>query len=277
MKTELFQNTKNSFENISVKNLVCRHNVCAPDWGETNCIYAYNKFYYFLEGEGTLILNGDEFHPEPGELYLIPSNTVHTYFQNPEKPFLKYWCHFNIILNQGKKLTYCKETTKCKIPKATIVPIFEKLVNTDTSNDPLDVLVEKASLLEILKIFLENFDLDKILPSGTDDLENKINSYIKQNISSNITLNELANIVHLHPNYFIKYFKKHFSITPIEYVNSMKLQMATQILTNDPNKNINNVAYEVGFNDYRYFSRLFKKKYGITPLEYKKKSDPKIS
>lgn len=120
-----------------------------------------------------------------------------------------------------------------------------------------------------MKLFLEKIDLTKILPTNTNDFANKMNAYIKQHIHSEICLTELADLVHLHPNYFIKYFKRHFSVTPIEYVNSIRLQIASKLLTYEAHQSIQSIAYEAGFNDYRYFSRLFKKKYGVSPSQYK--------
>ncbi len=98
------QITKSLFEGIMIKNLICRLNICAPDWGETDCIYGYHKFYYFLEGEGTIIIQGDEYHPQPGELFLILANTRHSYYHNPRKPVYKYWCHFDVAMKEGQKL-----------------------------------------------------------------------------------------------------------------------------------------------------------------------------
>lgn len=259
----------NIFENISVKSLISRVNVCAPDWGEENCVYAYNKFYYFLEGQCTLILNGDTFIPKPEELFLIPAYTPHTYYQNPDHPIMKYWTHFNLIFHQEQqKLVYHKETVKCTIPKHQIIPVFAALAQTNLSTNPLDTLTEKSALLEILRIFLDNVNLDKILPINKDHFMSKMDHYIKQHLHSEISLNELADLVHLHPNYFIKYFKKHFSVTPIEYVNAIRLQTATHLLRNQSDRSIQRIAHDVGFNDYRYFSRIFKKKYGVSPSQY---------
>lgn len=260
----------NYFENVMINNLISRFNVCEINWGEQDCVYAYNKLYYFIEGEATLILNGDVFTPEPEELFLIPANTPHTYYHNADKPVLKYWSHFNLILDQEKKLNYHKETVRCKIPKDQIIPLFEALIETEMSNHPLDVLSEKIALLEILKIFLTQVDLTKILPTQSNEFSNIINAYIRENLHSGISINKLANLVHLHPNYFIKVFKKHFSVTPMEYVNAMRLQLASKLLTYESAKSIQTIANEAGFNDYRYFSRIFKKKYGVSPSQYKK-------
>lgn len=259
----------NRFEHVIVQNVMSRYNVCAHDWGETDCVYAFNKFYYFIEGEGTLIIEGDVFTPQPEELFLIPANTKHTYFHNPDRPVLKYWSHFHLVLDQEQKLLYHPETVKCTIPKGLIVPTFEALVQTDPSANPLDALTEKTTLLHILKLFLERVNLATILPRNTDDISCKIIAYIRSHLQNEITLVELANLIHLHPNYFIKYFKKRFNVTPIEYVNTLRLQMAAKSLTQDPDQSIQRIAEEVGFNDYRYFSRLFKKKYGVSPSQFR--------
>jgi AraC-like DNA-binding protein/mannose-6-phosphate isomerase-like protein (cupin superfamily) len=260
---------KNSFENIYVKNLICHVNYCAPDWGETDCSYGYNKFYYFIEGEGTIIIEGDEYRPEPEELFLIPADTRHTYFHNPEKPVCKYWCHFDLRLNEGRKLVYSKKGVKCRIPKKKIVPVFEKLIASFNSGDPCDALAEKSALLDLLRIFMSNIDYADILSENTDDFIVTVNEYIMKNIRSAITLQDLAEIVHLHPNYFIQYFKKHFNVSPIEHVNIQRLEKAAQLLVRHPEKTVGETAMEVGFKDYRYFSRIFRKRYGITPSAYK--------
>ena len=260
---------KNPFENISIKNLISLVNVCAPDWGETKCIYGYNKFYYFLDGESTIIIEGDEYHPEPGDLFLISADTKHTYFHNPNKPVYKYWCHFDLLLNDGQKLRYSKTGVRCKVSREEIVPAFKKLVDAYLSRSPLDTLVEKSALLELLRIFMSKIDYKSILPVNSDDFVNRINDYVIRNIRNNISLKDLAEVIHLHPNYFTQYFKKHFKNSPIVHVNLMRLDRAAQLLIHDPDKSVAEVSEVVGFNDYRYFSRLFKKRYGITPSAYK--------
>ena len=265
----MLRNNKNIFENMSVKNLICRINVCTPDWGETDCIYGYNKFYYFLAGDGTMIIEGDKYHPEAGELFLIPADTRHTYFHNPQNPVYKFWCHFDLSLNEGRKLVYSKNGVRCKVPKDVLVPVFEKLADSELSKNPLDILAERSALLELLRIFMGKVDYTSILPAGEDDFVTSINEYITSNLCSTITLKHLAEIIHLHPNYFTQYFKKHFNVSPIEHVNILRLERVCQLLVQNPGKSIGEVASEAGFKDYRYFARLFRRRYGITPSAYK--------
>jgi AraC-like DNA-binding protein len=91
-----------------------------------------------------------------------------------------------------------------------------------------------------------------------------------RNIRSTITLQDLAGIVHLHPNYFIQYFRKRLNVSPIEHLNILRLEKAAQLLIRYPECTVAEIAMEVGFRDYRYFSRIFRKRYGITPSAYKK-------
>lgn len=261
---------RNIFENISVKSLISHVNYCAPDWGETDCSYGYNKFYYFIEGDATLIIEGDEYKPEPEELFLIPADSRHTYFHDPARPVYKYWCHFDLRLDRGRKLAYSRDGAKCRIPRRKIVPVFEKLINSCSSSDQLDTLAEKAALLEILRLFLSGVDYVGILPDSMDDFIVTVNEYIMRNIRSTITLQDLAGIVHLHPNYFIQYFRKRLNVSPIEHLNILRLEKAAQLLIRYPECTVAEIAMEVGFRDYRYFSRIFRKRYGITPSAYKK-------
>jgi AraC-like DNA-binding protein len=66
-------------------------------------------------------------------------------------------------------------------------------------------------------------------------------------------------------------FKKIKAITGysiVDFVNLHKLRKAAKRLASDPQLNISDVAFEVGFNDPKYFSRVFRKVYGLSPSEY---------
>lgn len=252
-----------------MKCLLRGFNVCAPEWGETDCVYGYYKFYYFQDGEATISIHGDTYYPKPGELFMIPANTKHTYRHNPLKPVLKYWCHFDLTFIGEQKIVYNKETLKCLPPKEVVTPLFHRLINLDPSSSLADILSEKAILIELFKIFLEHINPQKLMPENSDNFMSVINDYVFHNLQRVITLKDMADIVHLHPNYFIQYFKRYFSVSPMEYVNAVRLEKATLLFSGEPDLSIEQVAYSVGFKDYRYFGRAFKKRYGMTPSAYK--------
>ena len=266
---EMRLSDKSVLETISMKCLLKGFNVCAPEWGETNCIYGFYKFYYFLSGEATLIIHGDTYHPKPGELYMIPADTKHTYLHNPLNPVLKYWCHFDLNFCGEQKIAYSRETLFCTPPSDVLTPLFHRLVDLNTSANSLDILLEKSILIELFKIFLEYINPQKLMPQNPEHFVSKVNDYILRNMQTAISLKDMADLVHLHPNYFIQFFKRYFFVSPVEYVNAVRLEKATQLLLNEPDLTIEQVAFQVGYNDYRYFGRAFKKRYGMTPSAYK--------
>lgn len=70
-------------------------------------------------------------------------------------------------------------------------------------------------------------------------------------------------------SYLWKLFKKYFEMTPTEYINSMKLEYAYEIIT-DTDRSLGEIATLAGFNSYSYFYREFMKKYNISPKELRK-------
>lgn len=92
--------------------------------------------------------------------------------------------------------------------------------------------------------------------------------YIEENFHKNITIKELANNVSLSPSYFLKVFKKNANTTPTEYIISIRLSHAKQLLT-ESNLTIAQIAEMCGFNDASYFSYYFRRCFGIKPSEYR--------
>lgn len=92
--------------------------------------------------------------------------------------------------------------------------------------------------------------------------------YIQENFHKNISIKELANNVSLSPSYFLKMFKKNANTTPTEYIISIRLSNAKQLLS-ESNLTIAQIAELCGFNDASYFSYYFRRRFGVKPSEYR--------
>ncbi|MFD0673829.1 response regulator [Cohnella sp. GCM10027633] len=93
-------------------------------------------------------------------------------------------------------------------------------------------------------------------------------AYIRDNLDRNLTLQHVANHIHLNPNHFSEVFKREIGMTYIEYVTNERIRRAMEMLDESSIK-INEVAGRVGYEDVKYFSQLFKKITGKTPSEYR--------
>ncbi len=101
--------------------------------------------------------------------------------------------------------------------------------------------------------------------------EEILNSYFSSEKPQTIGLPSVswcANELHLSTNYFGDLIKKEIGISPQEYIQSKLIHLAKERIF-DTNKSISEIAYELGFKYPQHFTRLFKQKTGITPLDYR--------
>ena len=93
-------------------------------------------------------------------------------------------------------------------------------------------------------------------------------AYISKNYSKNLTLEEVANDVHLNPAYFSTVFKQSCGSSFKEYLNMVRIEESKRLLANT-DYSVIDIAIAVGFEDQSYFSKVFKKYTGLTPKQYR--------
>ncbi|MCL6585970.1 MAG: response regulator [Anoxybacillus sp.] len=96
----------------------------------------------------------------------------------------------------------------------------------------------------------------------------QVEVFLHENYHRDLSLEEVAESVHLTPHYFSKLFKKQTGQTFIDYVTKLRIEKAKELLR-DERLNIKEVCYDVGYKDPNYFSRVFKKWTNLTPKEYR--------
>ena len=92
--------------------------------------------------------------------------------------------------------------------------------------------------------------------------------YIEEHYTEEMTLNSLAEMYHYSPNYFSSIFKAYTGETLISFVNRLRMEKAVEYM---PVKNMKNIeiANRVGITDYKYFNKLFKKRYGMSVQKFR--------
>lgn len=136
-------------------------------------------------------------------------------------------------------------------------------------------LSEKAgqSVLDMMR--WENYLLGRVFEyeeevQKSQTIIEKINDYIHEHYKENIGRNEIGAQFFLVPEYLAKMYKKKTGQNLKDYINGYRLQQAKYLLSNQEMK-VSDVAAEVGFDNFSYFSTLFKKEYDMTPNEYRKR------
>lgn len=122
------------------------------------------------------------------------------------------------------------------------------------------------SLQETLDAFSEN--MFEYIPTKNHDLIKKAIHFISKNFSGNLTLETVADHVHLNPAYFSSMFKQSTGSTFKEYLSMVRIEESKRLLANT-DYSIIDIAIATGFEDQSYFSRVFKKYTGLTPRQYR--------
>jgi YesN/AraC family two-component response regulator len=97
---------------------------------------------------------------------------------------------------------------------------------------------------------------------------NEMKKFILERYYQNITLEEIAGAICLNPGYASKLFKKVQGCTVMEYLTNIRVEKAKRLLTN-PMYMIDEVASNVGYSDASYFTKVFRRKEGVTPTQYR--------
>lgn len=96
--------------------------------------------------------------------------------------------------------------------------------------------------------------------------------YIESNYKSTLTLDFLAEFANVNKYYLLREFKKYTGFTPNDYLISLRINKAKQLLINTTLPAIK-IAHEVGIHDINNFNNLFKKRVNMTPIQYRKSHD----
>ena len=121
---------------------------------------------------------------------------------------------------------------------------------------------------ELINLINDIFDVILTKDNNTNNYVKDILNYIERNINKNITLEDAASYVNLSPHYLSKIFKKEICVNFITYLTDRRIDIAKEMLE-DESIPISNIAIELCYSKSNYFSKVFKKKVGITPTQYR--------
>lgn len=253
------------------------------------------------QGEATLITDDKKIHLKAGQGILINQNVMHSLHPADAKTDCSLYTtifHPSFLFGYGNTIMSSKFLTpilSSPVFRTMLLdendPAAEKLM--DTINSVIAVNMTKKYGYELAtKSYLCQFWvqlLEQVIPQNlTTRKQNglslnearvkEIIMYIEKHYAEHISLEDLANSVHISKSECCRCFKRALQLTPIEYLMKYRIfKAANMIQSNDPvSHSISDLAFNAGFNNVSYFNKVFKQYMKCTPREYKKgiKSNP---
>lgn len=221
---------------------------------------------YIVSGTGTVEVNGQVFHPVPGDVYLLPRDSRHHYYAAKEDPFQKIW------MNVGGEL--CRQliqlyglSGKYHFPAVFLREPFERFLSVCRNRDSeMQIIFDRCSLIfmEILQHLSRN--------SESRNTANRYAALAKnfcdRNIYEKITADDAARCAGLSVSQLSRLFRREYGITVYAYILNNKIRTAKSLLTGT-SLSVGEIAYLLKFADEHYFSNIFKKKTGKTPTQWR--------
>lgn len=158
--------------------------------------------------------------------------------------------------------------------------IKQKLSSDGLDVDKLEVLYNNLpikkeefikSIINLATILAKHLLLDNIVkPKNLSTLDTLV-EFINENIHSPLSVEYIAQQNFVSVSLIYKLFYKNFNTSVKDYINKRRCELALSLLMFS-DKSLNDVAFEVGFSSLSYFSKVFKKLYGVSPLKYRQLS-----
>ena len=233
------------------------------------------EIYHVLEGEFTLRCDGNEHRMKKGDTYFVNWCIPHQ-DKNYSDDAKVYSCRIDDKLLGSAKNDFKKKNLGKVFFENDLdfIKMFSQLCNLSEKDEGISELKVNIIFLKMFeKILTEN---ENIKTYKKEDNKNfvifkEIFIYLKNHLSENISLDDLSNEIGLHKNYLCRVFKDVTGHSIIAYFNTIRSHKAITMMRN--NIPLNDISDSLGFCDYNYFSRSFKKSMGHPPSYYIKNKE----
>lgn len=241
------------------------------------------ELIYFSQGKASYQINNEIFHVSEGDLLIVNKGCIHSITSDYEDPISCWTCAITDFTMANAKAADCflsldkKPYAHTGEHKKIIADIFETLEMFSQQKTQSSAAICNAlanALAHIYFHIFQNAVTDRKKKKST--FAQDILFYINENYASDITLKELTEHFHISSDYISHKFKETYGISPINYVIDRRISEAKWMLINTSDSLIS-ISSQVGYDNTTHFAKLFLKRVGYPPLEYRKRFGMKIS
>ena len=238
-----------------------------------------------LKGKGRFCIDGKEQKVEEGTMLILNPGTYHRSIPEQGGGTTEFYMAFSGVEFKNCRPGYMPhfpgEKIILQMPEKMKRDIFKLCMNMTKeweNTNPGRYFMLKAYLIQVLCLIVREIQEEKKGISGTGYVfqstgkkyvVQQIMKYMEEHYPEKISLEHIATNMYLSSFYISKIFKSETGDTPINYLISLRMEKAKELLDQNPEETVQKVAAAVGYEDAYHFSKVFKKYYGISPLYYK--------
>lgn len=230
------------------------------------------KFIYCASGSGKIICNNTSISIYDGDIAVINPMLLHK--TTIEKDSIIYSLIISKEFCESNDINLSKYIYTEEIKDKSATSLFNELINEYNSSDDFSYHSSYHAAVLLLVFITRNYSskISTLIKNKSNALSvaraEKTIQYIKDNITENPSINDLANQIHISKYYFLHEFKNVTGFTISQVKNILRCSQAKKLLA-DTSLSINEISEKCGFNNYSYFYTSFKKEIGVSPSEYR--------
>lgn len=231
------------------------------------------QLLYIASGKAWFVFNGEKQEIQKGHMVLYRPGVTQQYGYYLEDHPEVYWIHFtgsdaeNLIQENGFTEPILYTGTDAEYQQLFLKIIWELQIKRPYFRDLLPLLFHQLLLAVKSRCSRGSSNL-----SNMDHAINQAVLFFHENFSSQINIENYAKSQNMSTCWFIRTFKKHTGMAPMQYITSIRISKAKDLLENT-DYNITEIAAIIGYENPLYFSRIFKKHTGESPSKYRRQSD----
>lgn len=233
--------------------------------------YPHFQWLQVISGEGELHVGDQKMTARAGQGFCLFPNEPHQYFATHE-PWDIIWMSFrgdlSELLFQQAGIT---QSGVYSTADHDIIVTHMKNIYAMTQSGRAFLGIECSKL-----VYMFLLDLMKVILVSSLSVEqnylklNPVFRYIEAHHSKLITIKDLANCIDVTPQYLCLLFQKAMKMRPMEYVNRERINRSKELMFNESDIKMHEIAHRVGFDSPSYFSSVFKRNEGLSPEQFKK-------
>ncbi len=243
------------------------------------------EFIYIESGHLTITVWSQTHHAHAGDLIILMPQVIHSLeeYDNQTAEYYNIVFDFSILgndtryekylvpfLTHEKKIDfYNKKGSKLN---ESLKPLILSLIENRRSSYTTHEYLVKSNLFMIMHILTQhsyNSNENDIALQMTYDKLKLVLYHIQNSYSNNISIKNAATLCGFSESHFMKLFKDLTGMSFTAYLVNYRLELSAKQLK-ETNLSIIDISTNCGFNNHSYFTRAFKKKYGISPSKYRK-------
>lgn len=278
MSTKKVRRIHNFYQAFSTQSIeanidFCGYERCSPNHSFGPLVREHYILHVISTGKGQVTLRDQTYFLESGDCFIVPKDEVIFYQADTDLPWEYAWIGLS-----GRKVAQLLSSTELlhtgilyQVTTSQFYQLFSTIIENSQKTESYSPILRMSHLYQLIHHLQTSYPYKPSLKHSDANfyLQQAI-AYLTHYYHTTLSIQDLANYLHLSRSYLHQLFIKELNVSPKQYLTQLRIERAQALLTTT-NYPIKMIANSVGYEDALAFSKLFKAHIGCSPSDYRLK------